>query len=152
MIVSNRPDWLIKGSVILPEKLVLHAALLFSVKLEAANRASKADMNPALGGIAWEHKIKRWIKKKKKKIISNEVSVTNQGNAWDTPLKSLLVVRFSGVDYFAVDMPLKRHRNTSIYNYQGGILPAESFPFCPSNSNLFAAKTGFFIPKKWKKL
>lgn len=32
-------------------------------------------------------------------------------------------------------------------NHQGGILPADSFPFCASLSRQFATKTGFLIPE-----
>lgn len=32
-------------------------------------------------------------------------------------------------------------------HHQGGILPADSFPFCASFSRQFATKTGFFIPE-----
>lgn len=33
-------------------------------------------------------------------------------------------------------------------NHQGGILPADSFPFCASFSRRFATKTGFLIPEE----
>lgn len=33
------------------------------------------------------------------------------------------------------------------YNHQGGILPADSFPFCASLRRRFATKTGFLIPE-----
>lgn len=32
-------------------------------------------------------------------------------------------------------------------NHQGGILPADSFPFCASLRRRFATKTGFLIPE-----
>lgn len=35
----------------------------------------------------------------------------------------------------------------NLYNHQGGILPAESFPLCASLSRRFATKTGFLIPE-----
>lgn len=35
-------------------------------------------------------------------------------------------------------------------SHQGGILPAESFPFCASVKRQLATKTGFFIPEKKK--
>lgn len=38
----------------------------------------------------------------------------------------------------------------SLDSHQGGILPAESFPFCASVRRQFATKTGFFIPDKKK--
>lgn len=34
------------------------------------------------------------------------------------------------------------------YCHQGGILPADSFPFCASLRRRFATKTGFLIPEK----
>ena len=33
-------------------------------------------------------------------------------------------------------------------NHQGGILPADNFPFCASLSRRLATKTGFFIPSR----